>query len=87
MYEEKIEKEQNCVKSHQDLNNALSKPFRSHYYQVKCPNDNFHKIGSPGLVVMGGDSCTEGRGFESQCCILDGHFFTLICCKIVLMFV
>ena len=30
--------------------------------------------GSPGLVVMGGDSCSEGRGFESQCCILDGHF-------------
>ena len=30
--------------------------------------------GSPGLVVMGGDSCAEGRGFESQHCILDGHF-------------
>ena len=42
---------------------------------------------SPGLVVMGGDSRSEGRGFESQCRILDGHFFTLICCKIVLMFV
>ena len=26
-----------------------------------------------GLVVMGGDSCTEGRGFESRRCILDGH--------------
>ena len=22
--------------------------------------------GSPGLVVMGGDSCSEGREFESQ---------------------
>ena len=43
--------------------------------------------GSPGLVVMGGDSGSEGRGFESRCRILDGHFFTLICCKIVLMFV
>ena len=21
---------------------------------------------SPGLVLMGGDSCSEGRGFESQ---------------------
>ena len=30
--------------------------------------------GSPGLVVMGGDSHPEGRGFESQHCILDGHF-------------
>ena len=29
--------------------------------------------GSPGLVVMGGDSCPKGRGFESRCQILDGH--------------
>ena len=28
---------------------------------------------SPGLVVMGGDSRSKGRGFESQCWILDGH--------------
>ena len=37
--------------------------------------------GSPGLVVMGGDSCFVGHGFESQHCKLDGHFFTYICCK------
>ena len=36
---------------------------------------------SPGLVVMGGESCSEGRGFESQHRILVGHFFTYICCK------
>ena len=36
--------------------------------------------GSPGLVVMGGDSCSEGNGFKSQYCILDGHFITFICC-------
>ena len=36
---------------------------------------------SPGLVVMGRDSRSEGRGFESRHCILDGHFFTYICCK------
>ena len=41
---------------------------------------------SPGLVVMGGDSRPESRGFESRCRTLDGHFFTLICCTIVLMF-
>ena len=35
----------------------------------------------PGLVVMEGDSCSEGRGFESRNCVLDGHFFTYICCK------
>ena len=29
--------------------------------------------GSPGLVVMGGDSHSEGRGFEFQRHILDGH--------------
>ena len=24
-------------------------------------------------MVMGGDSCSRGPGFESGCCILDGH--------------
>ena len=33
---------------------------------------------SPGLVVMGGDSCSKGHEFESRHCILDGHFFTYI---------
>ena len=33
---------------------------------------------SPGLVVMGGDSRSKSHGFESQHCILDGHFFTYI---------
>ena len=37
--------------------------------------------GSPGLVVMGGDSCSVGCGFESQYHTLDGHFFTFISCK------
>ena len=32
-------------------------------------------------MVMGGDSCFKGRGFESKHCILDRHFFTYICCK------
>ena len=36
---------------------------------------------SPGLVVMGGDSCSEDYEFKSQHSILDGHFFTFICCK------
>ena len=38
-------------------------------------------FGGPGLLVMGVDSCLKGCGFESQRRILDGHFFTLICCK------
>ena len=29
--------------------------------------------GSPGLVVMGGGSCSKGRGFKSWHRILDGH--------------
>ena len=37
--------------------------------------------GSPGLVVMGRDSRSEGCGFESQHRIREGHFFTYICCK------
>ena len=40
--------------------------------------------GSPGLVIMGGDSCSEGPGFESQHRILDGHFSHLFAVKIVM---
>ena len=36
---------------------------------------------SPGLVDMGGDSCSKGRGFKSQHRILDGYFFNFNCCK------
>ena len=32
-------------------------------------------------MVMADDSCLRGHGFKSQRHILDGHFFTLICCK------
>ena len=32
-------------------------------------------------MVKGDESCSKGCGFESQRHILDGHFFTLICCK------
>ena len=32
-------------------------------------------------MVMGGDSHSESRGFKSRQRILDGHFFTYICCK------
>ena len=46
----------------------------------QTPNKGFLG-GSPGLVVMKWDSCSEGHGFESQHHILDGHFFTFICCK------
>ena len=32
-------------------------------------------------MVMGGDLRSRGGEFESQHWILDGHFFTLYCCK------
>ena len=41
----------------------------------------------PGLVVMGRDSHLEGRWFDSQHHILDGHFSHLFVVKIVMMFV
>ena len=44
--------------------------------------------GSPGLVVMGGDLYSKGRGFESWRRILDGHnIFPLIFVVIIVMFV
>ena len=40
--------------------------------------------GSPGLVVMGRDSRSKGRGFESRHRKLDGHFSHIIAVKIVM---
>ena len=40
--------------------------------------------GSPGLVVMGGDSCSKGREFESGHRILNGPFLHLFVVKIVM---
>ena len=47
-------------------------------FVTKLRNQNYCD-NSPGLVVgMGRDSRSEGRGFESWYCILDGHFFTYL---------
>ena len=40
--------------------------------------------GPPGLVVMGGDSCSKGRGFELQQHILDGLFSQFFVVRIVM---
>ena len=37
---------------------------------------------SPGLVVIGDDSCLRGRGFESWHHILDGYFSHMFAVKI-----
>ena len=49
--------------------------------RIDQTDKNVYLGGSTGLVVMGGDSRPRGRGIESQYRILDGHFFTLNCCK------
>ena len=66
--------------------------FNSQKVQKKFPHILTHSPninrwgGSPGLVVMGGDSRSKGRGFESRRRILDGHdiFSHLIVVKLVL---
>ena len=42
--------------------------------------------GSPGVVVMGDDSCSRGRGFESERRILDGHFLHCFVIKLYCLF-
>ena len=44
--------------------------------------------GSPGLVLLGGDSCSKGRGFESRHRKLDGlNIFSRIFVVRIVMFV
>ena len=40
--------------------------------------------GNTGLVVMGRNSRSKGRGFESRQHILDGHFAHIFVVKIVM---
>ena len=44
----------------------------------------FQLGGSPGVGVMGGDSCSKSNGLESQRQILDGVFSHLFVVKIVM---
>ena len=54
--------------------------------EVKRPR--YYNGGSPGLVVMGGDSCSKGHGFISRCRILYGHnIFSHIFVIRIVMFV
>ena len=45
--------------------------------RVEGQKNKKHKAGSPGLVVIGGDSCSRGCGFESQ----HWTFFSICYCK------
>ena len=51
---------------------------------LERPKSTVTKGRSPGLVVMGLDSCSKCCEFKYRHCILDGHFFTFIWCKIVM---
>ena len=59
---------------------------RIHWATAAHKNVDLSGGSIPGLVVIGGDSLSRGCGFESQHQILDGHFFTLICCKNAIVF-
>ena len=70
----------------------LSNIHRYHSRKGERENDNFNffgnkiliQYGSPGLLLMGRDSCSKGREFPSRHCILDGHFSHLFVVKIVM---
>ena len=55
---------------------------------ILCTNKMDKLGGSPSQVVMGGDSGSEGRGFESQRHFLDGHniFSHIFVVRIVMFF-
>ena len=47
---------------------------------IRSSNPVISKIsGNPGLVVMGDDSCSRGRGFESRSRILYVHMYHQLC--------
>ena len=52
-------------------------------WQIQSPT-LVSKGGSPGLVIMGGDSCSEGHEFKFQLHILDGHLSHLFVVRIVM---
>ena len=51
------------------------------FFTYKRKRGQRRRIKSPGLVVIGGHSSSEGHGFEFKHSIHDGHFFTHFCCN------
>ena len=45
-----------------------------HYFLITVGLPILYGKESPGLMVMERNSCSEDRGFESQCHKMDGHF-------------
>ena len=60
------------LSSSKQMSFQLCKPTSSKFVRSKC-------IRCSGLVVMGGDSCSNSREFESRHHLLDGYFFTYLC--------
>ena len=73
--------------NNRDGNSDFSPILQSHlrhYFSIRSiPSP---KIGSSGVVVMGGDSCSKGCGFESQHHVLNGHFSHLFDVKLRRLF-
>ena len=66
------------------LNSVLyvSEPMSNHINALRIfIRSSTDQDRSLGLVVIGGHLCSRYREFESKCKILDGAFFTFICCK------
>ena len=71
----------------QTINGVFKTPPEIYFSQFEVLLNSWKQTksnlrGSHGLVVMGGDSCSEGCGFKFQRHILDGHVFTCNRCKI-----
>ena len=62
------------VQTHLEWPKIVSHNNATYLFQICQGANSLIEGGSLGLVVMGGDSCSEGREFESQHHILDGHF-------------
>ena len=71
-----------CMEQHCWTNGYLCGFQSSHPFCFRGRSNKCCLLGgSPGLVVMGGDSCSKGCEFESQHRMMDRHLFTFICCK------
>ena len=58
--------------------NQIHKLFGKYQLATRLGKEMDHLGWGPGLVVMGGDSYSKGRGFECRHCILDGHHIYLL---------
>lgn len=56
---------------------CLAKHATSQVLQAKTVSKHYTCLGngSSGVVVLEGDTCSEGHGFESLHHTLDGHFY------------